>query len=225
MQLVRDFEDVYNGAVNSSTVVSDAITARNEGWDTFRSGAWNTGLGMITDSVRLLGSVEDLGFDRGLAFTPHIPGFKREAYASVARLAQAQCAAGIFDDAAETADLARRLTPDLVYLDGGGTDTEVLGNLVDQYEVIFSGRLALVLSAVKGGSKSFYTIHMVERAKKIAVISEDHRKVVFSNREFTEEERCATATKFSKVASIAGMNQRIPILAGRQAVARWACSK
>jgi hypothetical protein len=167
---VRDFEDDYYERLRINPIAQESVELRKEAE---RIGPAGSTLVMLSRDL-LLGR-------------PYEGFFDRELYASSARLAQFMCA---------------RNMPDAFYYARFATEHTPAGyeGLIDQYEVIFGGRLSLILSA-SGIARDFYAAReLVIRARRLARISEDPNNVVFAKREMSEQERRETRSRFGKVA-------------------------
>lgn len=200
------FEDSYYERLNNDPEALGAIDRRNQGWEVFKSGSFLEGIELLQSSFE--------------AFLNHPGGFERERYASTARLAQALCAAGEFSEAALRARSSVILTPPRVSSRWCDLDEElkVIVSSPDQYEIIFGGRLSLILagSSVPGDLDVARTI--AAEARALAKISENRAWVVFAadpdeNKTPEEDEawRRETRSKFGKVAWAATGAIRLPL--------------
>jgi hypothetical protein len=231
---LRDFEDDYNSRVGDNDIVQEAIHLRNVGWDSFRNGQKEPGIVNLYRSYSLLE-----GASPGLRF-------KRENYATTARIAQALCANGEFEKAAAFARDALEMTPvgfdyflqSRRLADFGPVGTPVrmnaefdverpLFNTVhfpDQFEARFAGRMGLVLATVSDGSDIRSNIDLTARARFLAKRSEDRERMVFVNRGMTPEKRKATQARLTWVARAATVAVHSPLPVARL-IAQKVCSK
>lgn len=211
------FEAQYYTELASDDVVSGAITLRNDGWDLFKSGSTDEGVGMLVESRNIL--IDHVGRPTELYGQLDEPEqlrkfFVRESYATIARLAQALCAMGEFDDALFNAKLAERHRPYSLIQDIRlSTGSIGLWAYYDQYEAIFSGRQGLVLStspsfddSIHGGSE------VSKRARSLARVSEDPRHVLFANNEMTQSQRDDTVRNFVRIARAATVANHVPLV-------------
>jgi hypothetical protein len=210
-------EEQYYAKLDVSPVVKDAIDLRNEGLRCLRSGFGEEAVNYLGDSVSLLGAYGVKSDE----FAPFIKGFDRELYASLVAKAQALCASGKFDEAIRLAELAEARTPKpLLKGERVGED------IPDQYEISYSGRLALILSTASWNSYTRQSAPRVfRRAREIAPISQDPLSVVFTDDRLSHEERKQSAKKATWFANVGSVIARTPSRGVRDFVSELMCAK
>ncbi|MDQ5914054.1 MAG: hypothetical protein QG623_673 [Patescibacteria group bacterium] len=223
------FESAYYTELASDADLTEAIVLRNDGWELFKAGSKDEGTQRILESRNILldrvGRPGELYGD--LCDTEQIKKlFVRESYASIARLAQALCAEGEFEDAFHNAILAQAHRPysfiQEVRLSGDDSDEQrQLFAYYDQYRAIFSGRLGLVLST---SSDHASDRQITEEARGLARVSEDPDYVLFANNDMTQAQRDATVKNFTLIARAATVASYAPLPIAR-AIAQRVCAR
>jgi tetratricopeptide (TPR) repeat protein len=142
--------------------------------------------------------------------------FDRERYATTARLAQALCASGEFERAVQFAEKAVDLTPEGFEYTGWKVE--------DQYEVIFGGRLSLIMATSDTEGHLHEARELAIRARRLARLSENPEKVSFTNREMDQAHRKETRSRFGKVAWVATGNIWTP-LGARRKISQRVCAE
>jgi hypothetical protein len=221
---IREAEEMYYAKLNGngvddigSPVVREAIDLRNKGIDTLKAGHPEDAVDALSESVRLLGAYNTTG----TKISPFVQGFDRELYASLAAKAQALCAAGEFSSALGHVWFAKQFTPKPLLFDQKDGD-----DLPDQYEITFSGRLAVIMCTNKYRFyRGYVAVPMFRRARAIAPISQDPRAVVFTNNELTPKERKESARKATWFARFGSVVARTPSSKLRDLVAEIMCTK
>lgn len=197
----RDFEEGYYNALDELPDVLEAVQGVETGREQYRNGYPDIAVPTLDNSVSILSS-GDLH-----------PSFYRERYAAHARYAQVLCAIGDYERAREEAIRAIDVTP-LNY-----RFVDFKHPLIDQYRVIFEGRLALILAA-SGEDVDLYTARdLAANARRIARISQRIDKVAFADTKMSADERAETRSKYGWVAWAATAGIWLP-LNNPRAVAR-----
>ena len=226
---VRQFEDEYCGEMPDN--VRRAVTFRNEGEDHFRSGDGRGARRSLEKSLGLLGGFTGSTFtssslDR-VDFDPADPGYGRESFATLSRLAQVRCASpgpnrytvgsGGILGAVGYAMAAVRIQETML---GILRVASVPG--FDQYLPIFEARISAILTSHSRLSP------IISRPAKGAWgrvrNSENPEKAVFASREMTPEQR-VTARRKHQVALLAATAARALPLDVRRKVAVEICSR
>lgn len=204
---IREFEDAYYTALPEEHRRSREL--RDEGMGLLKQGN-PSGLDLLDEAVDILG-----GLEWSEATVPEVVE-ERERYASLYMYARGHARAGDFTAARAAARTAAAHSPEV---------PEPLHSLrpVDQYEVIASGRLALVLSTASYFSdpKTFSLARATAaRANFVAGLSEDPRVVLFPDRNMTSEERQKARNNHRRLAQFAAVNLSLPASRLRSQVAR-----
>lgn len=227
---LRQLEDDYYSS--RTPEVLGAIDDRNEGREMFHAGDLDGGLAKLEGSVGKLRGLDD-------------DAFLRELYASTAWLSRILATRGEFDKACEAARSARILTPQGLSStvvrrlhDYGTVDSPVRLNAEfdversltrttiwpDQYEVIFSGVLSLVLATSSNHQDLRPAAVSADRARRLARISERRDRVAFADRGISTERREETRSRFGQLAWLATGNVYLP-LGTRRRVAQKVLAK
>lgn len=136
--------------------------------------------------------------------------YLREFYASLGMQARAEFLAGDREFAGQLAARAISVTPEIP------EEFQEIGFGYDQYKVIFSGRLALILSATDN-SDSGTDHHRNDMARDAARAarqtcrhSEDRSRMLFANGEMTDAQRSAVRRRHAFIAAAATAGLWLP---------------
>lgn len=200
-----------------------AVNVRNEGWELFKaSGGLEGDEQLILSATTLSLFVPDWG-DLFCGKPEHGLGnvrYTRELFATLSRLSVASAINGEWEYALGHANGAWDLA-----LPNPDPEGEPFGGLPDQYQVTFSGQLALVLAC--GSRKDGATARQLSTtARHLYLRSENPAEVVFPDREMTQAERDASVEKHGKIAEASRWvaNVPAPTFAKRRAV-QWALAR
>lgn len=207
LEKIREFEEAYYGVLPEDARFSRVL--RDTGMDRLKDGD-TSGIAWLEGAVGVMSGPQWRDPE-----TMEADLLLREKYASLYMLARGYARVGSFPDAREIAKAAVSYTP-------GVPDPLSAHREADQYEAIASGRLVAILSTASFAEPTVHLMahRMAARAVRIAAISEDPERVLFSSAHMTDSERAAARRRHLWVARAARANLWIPAQTVRSNVAR-----
>lgn len=221
---MQDYETKYYSEMPPE--VTWLVDLRNDGWEKRREGDLDGALVDLKRSAEGLASLFPVHSEgRDSAFDPV---YAREAFASHGQAAIAYCHAGRWP---ASHIMAWRATVYGSVLEQGevavtGSSGELNRLWLDQYMVIFAGRMSLVLSTSCNKSERAVGSSWASLAESISTFSENLDVVRFPDNDMDPDQRAETVVKFGKTAKAAKLaNSRgIPTMV-RKRIAHAVCSK
>lgn len=219
------YEAAHDELFKATDGMSEVEECRNRGWDLYRGGYIDRGMEDMLRSLEIIRGITEGG---GLVAERM---FAREQGATRARLAQAFCVAGELDDAFYNASHAIGLIPSpivhtrhLTPADFGERGSSMRMNAEadqyetytrtivypDQYEITFSGRMALILAGSSDDKHRGQASRLAARARRLAGQSEDHNRVMLADKKMEEDERNRVRSKSKNVARLATASLYLP---------------
>lgn len=244
----RASEEQYYKTLSDAANI--AITKRNEGKDLVFLGLDEGDKYKVDDGLDLLGlSVNMLSGTPRVATPPvnYDLTYRRDLYASLAMAARMYAVAGEMQEARMFARFAYVVCPDpitytyTIKLEDYGppgsplrrkAETELretsershTRTFVDQYEVIFSGKLALILASSPKSQDVRLGRQIAQRNWILAPREQDPQRVAFPDNNKTDEERLSDRSKRMRESHAVAVGTRIPVRALRERVATKICA-